>query len=195
MHPPHPLPPTHTAPPPASHRLNFIRYVSSSSMQVPCITEDTHFAWSFFFNGCWIWPLCFVSGDGGSLTILAPWLQRSQHVLTRGLEKPPPRYQPYMNRAFFYCHIHQPHSDPQPPTLHNKKKGECDLQENINHHSLYVNKFRLSPFTMHPSVCGANATFQGTINQKQLSHLTKYPNSSPEPVPQAQTHDLMCREG
>lgn len=50
-----------------------------------------------------------------------------------------------------------------PPTLRHLKR-ELDLYENINHHSLYVNKFRISPFTMRTSTRAGNATFPELIN-------------------------------
>lgn len=49
------------------------------------------------------------------------------------------------------------------PTLRHLKR-EHDLYQNINHHSLYVNKFTISPFTMRTSTRAGNATFPELIN-------------------------------
>lgn len=64
--------------------------------------------------------------------------------------------------SFEYIHIILLLHISPPPQRHLKR--EHDLYQNINHHSLYVNKFRISPFTMRTSTRAGNATFPELIN-------------------------------
>lgn len=62
------------------------------------------------------------------------------------------------------------------PTLRHPKR-EHDLYQNINHHSLYVNKFRISPFTMRTSTRAGNATFPELINHTHWVIWQSTPNT------------------
>lgn len=86
----------------------------------------------------------------------------------------------------FYCCIYH-------PTLRHLKR-EHDLYQNINHHSLYVNKFRISPFTMRTSTRAGNATFPALINHTHWVIWQSTPNTGwGAAIPRAQTHHLMWR--
>lgn len=64
--------------------------------------------------------------------------------------------------------------------------------KNINHHSLYVNKFRISPFTMRTSMRAGNATFPELINHTHRVIWQSTPNRGwGATIPRAQTHHLM----
>lgn len=79
------------------------------------------------------------------------------------------------------------------PTLRHVKR-EHDLYQNINHHSLYVNKFRISPFTMRTSMRAGNATFPELINHTQWVIWQSTPNTGwGAAIPRAQTRHLMWR--
>lgn len=72
----------------------------------------------------------------------------------------------------FYCCIYH-------PTLRHLKR-EHDLYQNINHHSFYVNKFRISPFTMRTSTRAGNATFRELINHTHTESSDKVPLTQTE---------------
>lgn len=83
----------------------------------------------------------------------------------------------------FYCCIYH-------PTLRHLR-GEHDLYQNINHHSLYVNKFRISPFTMRTSTRAGNATFPELINHTHWVIWQSTPNTGwGAAIPRAQTHTI-----
>lgn len=84
--------------------------------------------------------------------------------------------------GFYYC-IHHP--------ILRHLKREYDLYQNINHHSLYVNKFRISPFTMQTSTRAGNATFPELINHTHWVIWQSTPNTGwGDTIPRAQTHTI-----
>jgi hypothetical protein len=88
--------------------------------------------------------------------------------------------------GFEYVHIFLlAHISPRAET----SKRERDLYQNINHHSLYVNKFRISPFTMRTSTHAGNATFPELINHTDWV-IWQSTQTQAEPVPRAQTHTI-----
>lgn len=84
---------------------------------------------------------------------------------------------------WFYCCIYHP--------ILRHLKREYDLYQNINHHSLYVNKFRISPFTMQTSMRAGNATFPELINHTHWVIWQSTPNTGwGDAIPRAQTHTI-----
>lgn len=84
---------------------------------------------------------------------------------------------------WFYCCIHH--------LILRHLKREYDLYQNINHHSLYVNKFRISPFTMQTSTRAGNATFPELINHTHWVIWQSTPNTGwGAAIPRAQTHTI-----
>ena len=85
-----------------------------------------------------------------------------------------------------YCCIYHPHTE--------TSEREHDLYQNINHHSLYVNTFRISPFTMRTSTRAGNATFPELINHTLWVIWQSTPNTGwGAAIPRAQTRHLMWR--
>lgn len=165
----------------------FNLYILSLSMQGACAIE-VHFVWRIMHAEQVL--LCFVyinvCGDSSDNT-MKPYTTVITQAHSERVWKSHGRN---THTMCFWVHTYHFIAAYITPTLRHLKR-EHDLYQNINHHSLYVNKFRISPFTMRTSTRAGNATFPELINHTHWVIWQSTPNTGwGAAIPRAQTHTI-----